>query len=79
MHHRETKKKESKKEPEEGWSYNYGDKVMCLMQRYAQQARSLTPTMELREMQPSREKYLQIVFICDTWSCLNKISKAKKN
>ena len=35
-------------EEEEGWSYDVGDMVMCLMQRTARQLQLLTPTMKIR-------------------------------
>ena len=64
VHHRKIKKKELKKElevvveAEEGCSYNFSDKVMCLRQRTAQQARSLTPIMELGAKRNLSETYL---------------------
>ena len=63
---------------EEGWSYDTGNRVMCLTQRTAQQMPSLTPTMEIRaKCNLADRDILKILLYSDTGSCLNMISLAK--
>merc|ERR1711954_570275 len=59
-----------------GWSYNPVKNVMRLMQRTAQQMRTLQPTMEMRAKRNLADRdILKLLLYCDSGSCLNLINK----
>ena len=79
IRHKEKEEKDGQSEDEgivedeeEGWSYDAGNRVMCLTQRTAQQMPSLSPTMEIWAKPNLFDRdILRIILYCDTDSCLN--------
>ena len=61
-----------------GWSFNPLKNVMRLMQRTAQQKRTLQPTMEMRAKRDLADRdILKLLLYCDSGSCLNLVSEKK--